>query len=240
MSQNMPSESQNDHIFVLMEQVERAWNTDGDDELVDRLAAENPQHAETLYDFFATLVEASHHHTFPNKKFESADGSVHAWLLREGFQIAAAGRIETPSSTSDRPSSLESERIRQLSNAPSQGSSDKPRAGKSFLGMLREITGEPTEQLAGALDITKVFLLDVSDHADLVPHAAQSALAERVFRARGIARSVSLQALSVPGRVMPKAASRSTPYPSLTLTFESLIQRSGLSDDRKQHWRLLK
>jgi hypothetical protein len=92
---------------------------------------------------------------------------------------------------------------------------------RPMLGLLKEETGEGVDALARALDVTI---------------QARIELAGRIERARGIDRSRTMAALTVPGRQLQRAASRDRPYVADVPTFAELVERSSLDHSRKQEW----
>lgn len=57
-------------------EIERAWNQARDDAPVHRLAAAHPQLAETLYEFFASMIEADDYLDRPAPEFAGLDRKV--------------------------------------------------------------------------------------------------------------------------------------------------------------------
>lgn len=68
---------------------ERAWTDRRDPTTVDRLAAEHPEHAEELYDFFADLVVGARE-AIPREAARRAAERTRRWLGEEGFDRALA------------------------------------------------------------------------------------------------------------------------------------------------------
>lgn len=217
----VPSMAAADNIQPLLEQLEEAWNASRDSRLVDRLAAGHPAHAEELYEFFADLVEAELQLDRPRPEFAVADERARRWLESGGFQAAAAAKAAAASS----------------SRATDAGSPTSTTV-RPLLRLLKDETGEDVGTLATALGLTSDFLVEVSEHADVLPMAARVELARRIEHARGINRARSLEALTVPGRQFQRAASRDRPYSGHAPTFQELVQRSSLDAERKQEWLL--
>jgi len=217
----VPSVAAADTVRLLLEQLEATWYMSRDSRLVDRLAADHPAHAEELYEFFADLVQAELDRDRPRPEFAAADERARRWLESGGFQAAAAAKAAAASS----------------SNATNAGSPTSTTA-RPLLRLLRDETGESVGSLASALQLTSDFLVEISEHADVVPMAARLEIARRIEGAHGIDCARSLEALQVPGRQFQRAASRDRPYSSHVPTFEELVQRSSLDAARKQEWLL--
>jgi hypothetical protein len=216
---DVPPVAAADELQPLLEHLEEAWNATRDSHLVDRLAAENPAHAQEIYEFFADVVEAQLDRDRKRPEFARSDARTRQWLLAEGFQIAAAAKAAAASSSET------------SSATPGVTGNTRP-----VLGLLKEETGEGVDALARALDVTSDFLIDISDHADVVPLQARKEIAWRIERVRGIDRARSMAAFSVPGRQLQRAASRDRPYGNDLPTFADLVERSSLDPARKQEW----
>jgi hypothetical protein len=216
---SVPSVVTADDLQPLLEHLEEAWNATRDAHLVDRLAADQPARAQEIYEFFVDLVEAELDRDRKRPEFARSDERTRQWLLDEGFRAAAAAKAASASSSVT------------TSAAPLMSGNIRP-----MLGLLKEETGEGVDALARALDVTPDFLVDISDHADVVPIQARIELAGRIERARGIDRSRTMAALTVPGRQLQRAASRDRPYVADVPTFAELVERSSLDHSRKQEW----
>lgn len=208
-----------DDLQPLFEHLEEAWNATRDSHLVDRLAADQPAHAQEIYEFFADLVEAELDRDRARPEFARSDERTRQWLVHTGFLAAASAKAAAASSSDT------------TSAAPPVSGNIRP-----VLGLLKAETGEGVDVLARALDVTSDFLIDMSDHADVVPIQAREELAGRIERARGIDRARIMAALTVPGRQLQRAASRDRPYVADVPTFAELVQRSSLDQGRKQEW----
>src|SRR5690348_14999990 len=91
MESSMSGGNDQEQLFHLMEQIERAWMEHGDYALVDRLAAQHPALAEKLYSFFATVVDAPDELDRSRPELEKQSKRVRDWLHEGGgFAIAAA------------------------------------------------------------------------------------------------------------------------------------------------------
>lgn len=79
----------------LLAETERAWLDRRDAGVVDRLAAEHPEHAEELYAFFSGLVFGEDEGAVPEELARQAAERTRSWLDDEGFERAreAAGRV---------------------------------------------------------------------------------------------------------------------------------------------------
>lgn len=209
-----------ERLAGLMEEIERAWMEDGDESVVDRLAKENPELAERLYLFFATVIDAPDQ--LERHRPELAEGAARTrdWLEREGFARAAQGRaMERPTEATPTPT----------------GKGAEP-ATPTFVGLLRQETGADPQQLAAELGITLDFLAEVSTNARVLPIRVRRELASRAHRTRGIGLDRALASLEGSARLQ-RAASRGSAYSDASVTYEVLVSQSQLSPDQKEYWR---
>lgn len=243
MKSNVPNTTATDLFQQLIVQLEHAWNRNREDQLVDRLAAEHPELAEQLYEFFADLVEADLELDRPRPDLAAADERARQWLEREGYRKASAARsaaavekTPTPTAATTGPSSSPEPVTPPRAPRPTPAGGAVIRAPRPFLGLLREETGESTSVLAAALDVTADFLVDISDNADVLTEAARAELADRAARARGIDHGRSLAALATCDSKFKRAASRDSPYRPHKVTYAELVRRSGLAPEQQQYW----
>jgi hypothetical protein len=86
----VPDRQHNDEVLdALFEQIERAWNARKDPTLVDRFAAEHPEHADALYDFYILLAQAEIELDQSRPELAPSDARIKSWLKTEGFARAA-------------------------------------------------------------------------------------------------------------------------------------------------------
>lgn len=240
MKSKMQNTTDAELLQQLIVQLEHAWNASRDDSLVDRLAAEHPMLAEDLYEFFADLVEAELEQDRPRPELAAADERVRQWLEREGYRRAEAARrgatTEQMPSPTPVDTRLSSTAVPSLAHRTARAGGGDVAAPRPFLGLLREATGQSTSILASALDVTRDFLVDISDNADVLPEAVRSEFADRADRTCGVDRRQSLAALSTSDRQFERAASRKGSYQNQAVTYADLVHRSGLDPERKRYW----
>jgi hypothetical protein len=209
------TDSKDDELLAeLRVQIERAWNAGRNDALVDRLAGEHPELAEELYLFFADVVAMTLEPNDPRPELATADDRTRKWLESEGYRRVAEAYQESKASTTLTPT------------------------GRSLLGMLKDTTHRSTNALAASLEISSAFLLDLSQHAELVPETARLELARRVEKSWGISQANTLLTLRQPPDTAPRqrAASRSAVYQPSETTYEAMVRRSGLDDRKQRYW----
>jgi len=80
----------------LLAATERAWIDRHDAGVVDRLAAEHPEHAEELYTFFSGLVFGDDESSVPHEVARQAAERTRAWLDDEGFERAREAAHRSP------------------------------------------------------------------------------------------------------------------------------------------------
>lgn len=213
-----------DRLFALMEEIESAWTARRDNTLVHELAAKHPDLAEELYLFFADVVGVPEALGDKPERLGAIAQRIEKWVESEGFTLAAAARSSATETT--QPSGRQ----------PAQPATPVPKI-KSFLGFLKESTGEGAVDLAAALDITVDFLADLSTNAAVLSNRARIELAKRAHKARGIDERLLLSSLELASTSqLQRAASREAAYNRPSLTYEELVTRSRLDAERKRFW----
>jgi hypothetical protein len=230
----MAGNQKEDVLPQLLEEIERAWNARGDHEVVHRLAQEHPELIEDLYEFFADLMDSRTDLGRERSEYADLDRRVKDYLGREGHERAAAARqavaaavTRTDSTAAGTPPPSE-----RIAVSPA-----RTLAGRTFLGALREVTGEAVDTLASAMGITADFLVTVSDHGRVIPIRARQ---ELVKRARGAGRAPNeselLASFDVQPPAMKRAASRESAFGQNAPDYETLVRLSGLADAEKSFW----
>lgn len=229
----MSGRNDQEQLFDLMEQIERAWMERGDHTLVDRLAAQHPTLAEKLYSFFATVVDAPDALDQSRPELAELSRRIRDWLHEGGgFAIAAAAAAgETESTGTASPVTGE--------GTPQSSSTPPP----TFFGLLRQASGAADpEAMASRLDVSVDFLREVSRHSDLLPSEVRRELARRVERQFFVDAALALMALGEGqmhgGAPLARAASRAggKAFEQRTLTFEELVKRSSMDESRQRFW----
>jgi hypothetical protein len=228
----MSGRNDQEQLFDLMEQIERAWMERSDHALVDRLAAQHPAFAEKLYSFFATVVDAPDELDRLRPELAEQSRRIRDWLHEDGgFAIAAAAAATETESTETAPVTGE--------GTPESPSTPPP----TFFGLLKQVsdTTDP-EAMASRLDISVDFLREVSKHVDLLPTKVRRELAQRVERQFFVDASLALTALGegqMHGEApLARAASRAGGkiFERRTLTYEGLVKRSSMDESRQRFW----
>ena len=129
--------------------------------------------------------------------------------------------------------------VRQLnqsllhSDADSETLTEEP---LPLLGAYKKRTNMKPAAIATALGVSVTFISDLNRHAKTVPETWRKALAKVAKEALDIPTTVTLQAFEQPF-VAPRAASRDEAYKKDPTTWEQILERSGMSEDRKIYWR---
>lgn len=109
---------------------------------------------------------------------------------------------------------------------------------QSLLECFRARTGWKPSVIASTLEVTPIFLSDLSRYRHVVPWQAQEALADRAAqRLPNVQRTDVLQifAHASPARV---AAFRQAPYPETEpMTYAEMINHSGMPAEAQHFWR---
>jgi hypothetical protein len=250
MTHDMMNEGLFEQLQALCERLEMDWNERRDHTIVDLLAAEYPQFAADLYEFFAILAQSDFDLSVP-RMGASADRNalntmlndavnvrVQAWLTAEGHARASElarqsgiGVSSTPPRT-DRPevkgpTSVAASSGRSMRN-PGAGDSAL-RAGtdnepSTFLRLLKERTNKRTPEIASALGVDTSFLAGLDNLHERVPPRAAAELAARADRSLRVERGDTLPTLVRHPKV--GNAEKSLPLPraaSRTKAFSSAL-----------------
>lgn len=205
--------------------IETAWVTRRDDTLVDRLAAEHPEHAASLYEFLALLVE-SELATPPQEDVNHAQ----SWLEEEGFALASgiakAEREKTPNASPTTPA--DSGNVRELRPRAEAKAHAAPLA---YLGLLQERTGRDVDEITEKMGVEASVIKFVQRQSADKFKPARAEIVRLGFQAWGVAEEEGTEALAVQ---LPMAALRRSSAESLT--FEQVIRRSGMSAAKKKLW----
>ncbi|HEY0100312.1 MAG TPA: DUF2442 domain-containing protein [Pyrinomonadaceae bacterium] len=209
----------------LCAQLEMAWVTGRDDMAVDRLAAEHPEHAEALYDFFGLLVESELAAPPQSDAGKSAYRTL-SWLREEGF--ALANRIareesgQTPEASPDAPAgvAVEPRPTAQVQAVP-----------LAYLGLLQERTGRDVDEITGSMDVEASVIKFVQRQPADKFKRVRGEIVRRGAEIWGIGEEEGAEALALQ---LPMAALRKSSAESLT--YEQVINRSGMSSEKKRLW----
>jgi hypothetical protein len=131
--------------------------------------------------------------------------------------------------------------VREVSESGAATSEQDEETRISLVTLLKNRTGERKPKvLADELGISLQFLVLISEHSTLLTPGARSEIASRVRRARGIDTAVTMRALQGGPTAVQKAASRNAENDVSRLTYEDLVQQSGLDEKAKKFWLSLK
>lgn len=214
----------------LCARIETAWITRRDDTLVDRLAAEHPEHAAALYEFFTMLIEGELTVPPSQEDVERSAARAQSWLEDEGFalasSIAKAEREKTPDASPLPPAdSGNVHDLRPRAEAKAQA------ARLAYLGLLQERTGRDVDEITEKMDVEASIIKFVQRQPADKFKSARAKIVHLGAQAWGVAEEEGEEALAVQ---LPMAALRRSSAESLT--FEQVIKRSGMSAAKKKFW----
>ena len=124
-------------------------------------------------------------------------------------------------------------RVRDLLGRARQDS--QPKRPKSFLALVREVSGESVDAIAASMEVTPDFLVDASEHGAVLPLEARKELVRRARVTRTLDESEALASFDVSSSLR-RAASRDAAYAPSGVTYIELVKRSGLSAAEKRFW----
>jgi superfamily I DNA/RNA helicase len=109
---------------------------------------------------------------------------------------------------------------------------------KPYLGYVSDETGEPPSAVAQKVGAPRQFLILVSQHCESVDDSVRDEIADRTVKTwPQLSRDRVLSSLELPSDRI--AASRSKPYSTGALTFDQILNRSGMGEEEKDYWRKL-
>ena len=111
---------------------------------------------------------------------------------------------------------------------------------QSLLECFRARTGWRPSVIASTLEVTPIFLSDLSRYRHVVPVLAQEALADRAAqRLPNVQRTDVVQVFAHASQLRV-AAFRQTPYPETApMTYAEMINHSGMTAEAQHFWRSL-
>ncbi len=194
-------------LHALFAQIETAWEERGDARLVDRLAAEHPEHAEELYSFFDAITAGNEE--LPPGAGEAAVRNTLAWLKEEH----EAGLAEL--------------------GAAGGGGLSPP---LDLMGLLVEASGKDPLEIVEAMEDAPLELLDVfTRYPQLVRPGARRALAARAYRGLDIAPYRVLRKFDESAD-FARAASRQGGYGPPPESYEDLLDLADLPPELRSLW----
>jgi hypothetical protein len=228
----MSGRNDQEQIFDLMEEIERAWMEHGDYTMVDQLAAKHPALAEKLYLFFATVVDAPDELDRSRPELAEQSKRISDWL-HEGGGFAAAATAAGESDNSEATSPVTGEGTALSSSTPSP----------TFFGLLKHASDSTDpEAMASRLDVSIDFLREVSKHTDVLPTNVRRELARRAERQFSVNVNLALRALGegqmLGGAPLARAALRAggKAIERRPLTYEEIVKRSSMDEPRRLYW----
>lgn len=193
-------------LHALFAQIETAWEEHGDADLVHRLAAEHPEHAEEMYSFFDAI---SRDEELPPGVGEAAVRNTLALLKGEheaGLAELTAARGGGPSPPQD------------------------------LLGLLVEASGKDPLEIVEAMEDTPLELLDAfAQYPQLVKPGARRAVATRAYRGLDITPYRVLRKFEESAD-FARAASRQGGYSAPPTSYEDLLGLAGLPPKLRSLW----
>lgn len=230
-----PDQALRDELFA---EVEVAWIDRRDATVVDRLAAEHPDLAEELYDWFADLFSAERPERRLPLEVEDALGeSLERWFEEHGRGIAreaaaAARGDRTPPTDPTLPVAASGETLPQASTEDEATSTSE----LPFLSLLEEQTGLDADEIAEAIgDCSAAFLMLTERYPALYPPRVRAELAARAERLWNVAAAVCLRCFEHRPQLR-LAASRKKGYSGPPRNFDELLRRADLTLPQHRYW----
>ena len=204
----MPS-TNNTPLASLLAEIETAWEERGDDQLVERLAAAHPEHADDLYAFLEAITDDDE---LPPGVGAVAVRNTLTWLSEEH---------EPPAGD---PS-------------PAGGSGGSPGSQpQNLMGLLCAESGRNPSEVASAIEDAPLELITAfATYPRLVPDAARDEFASRSERSLGVDRAMVRRKFDNDAD-LPMAASRHGAYGAPPSTYEELLKQAGVPARVRKIW----
>lgn len=217
----------------LCAEIEVAWTTRRDNTVVNRLAAEHPDQAELLYDFFALLISNELAPDAAQEDLERSNARISEWLEAEGFalasKIAREESLKTPASPSSTPPNSPANRAGAAEKEA--GNDESPvralAAQLAYIGLLQERTGRDAEEVTELAPIISFIQRQPLNRFK----RARREIVKTGAREWGISEQEGDQSLSIQFRDAALRKSKAKP-----LTYEEVVKRTNLSDKDKEFW----
>lgn len=222
----------------LLTEVEAAWIGRRDATVVDRLAAQHPQHAEELYEFFADLFFAERGDNVPAGLEDGLGESLDRWFEERGRHIAseAVEEVRTDEAPTPEPTPATDAVASVAPISTPSGREGAHSSARPFLTLVEEVTDLDAEEVAARLgDVTVDFLLFTERYPELYPLPVREEFGRRAEGLFGIPTEVVLLAFKYRPEIR-MAASRSRGYTGRPASFEELLRRAGLSFEQQRYW----
>jgi superfamily I DNA/RNA helicase len=111
-------------------------------------------------------------------------------------------------------------------------------SNKPYLGYVSDETGEPPSAITQGIGTSRPFLILVTQNSNSVDDCIRDEIADRTVKKwPQLNRDHVLTSLKTSSERI--AASRNKPYSSSILSFEQILDRSGMSEEEKDYWRKL-
>jgi hypothetical protein len=206
--------------------MEAAWITRRDDKLVDRLAAEHPEHAAALYEFFALLVESELAAPLPQEDVNRSAARAQSWLEEEGFALASSiareQREKTPETSPPPPA--DSGNVQELKPRAEAKAQAAPLA---YIGLIQERMDRDVDEVTELAPIIRFVQKQPADRYIPVRKQILKIGAEKW----GIGEEEGDESLSLQWRSAALRRSDANP-----MTYEEVVNRSRLSAEDKKFW----
>jgi hypothetical protein len=216
----------------LCAEIEVAWTTRRDNTVVDHLAAEHPDQAELLYDFFALLISNELSPNAAQDELEHSTARTTEWLDAEGFALASKIAREESLQTPTNPSTPPSPPANQASAAEKETRNEggpvcAPAARVAYIGLLQDRTGQDADDVTDLVPIIRFVQRQPVNKFKRVRKEIVKVGAERW----GINEEEGEQSLSLQMRAAASRRSDAKP-----MTYEEVVKRSRLSAEDKNFW----
>lgn len=107
---------------------------------------------------------------------------------------------------------------------------------KPYLGFMSDETGLQPSKIAQAVGSTREFLIQITQHSDAVAESVREEICDRTAREFPQINRDKIRC-SLRQRSQKIAAARNTEYSNVEITFEHILNSTGLTEEEQSFWR---
>jgi len=239
-----------DHLFS---RIETEWGKNRNDNIVDELAAENPELANELYEFFALLIELELDDDESDEievdEDQAGDEKIKNWLETEGLEIAlaaAASECKTTTITTTPPTnpsppsppSFNSSRSKMevAENALSEETKTPP-SGKlipfeSFARKMRQKHDWGLKETSQEIGVPEEFILFAQNNQEKRYDPLRDVITNYYIEKKGGDRREIRETFNQPLRMVASTGTTTMKQNS----YEEMVSKAKIPKSKKKFW----
>jgi Protein of unknown function (DUF2442) len=217
----------------LCAQIELAWVNRGGIKVVDTLAAEHPECAEDLYDFFSLLVETELGREPGQEELAESVRRTNDWLEHEGYDLAV--RIareeypETTTTTTERPGVAQAAGNRAQTGDAVSGAEQ----ALGLMGLIQDRTHKDPNDIIDEMGVPDNVLQFAQRYPSYTPDGARREIVREAVKRYPISEDEGYSAIN---RNLRRAALRTRSFSQRVPDYVEMIKKSRMSKEEKKRW----